>query len=62
MALELETVYIQAQTRKQLSVTRLLSATGKLKLELGEEELDTACPAGKTWSVAVVINIVEEDT
>ena len=57
MALELITINHAANTSKQLHTKQELSAGDKVKMELGNEELDTVVPEGETWSVSVQILI-----
>ena len=65
MALELTTVVtpaVASRTTKTTSGAETLSAGDILKIELGPDtELDTECPAGKTWLASVQVHIVETD-
>ena len=60
MAAELELVTREtpATTVKTLNAQQVLSAGGKLKMELGDgQELDVVVPEGETWSVHVLYTI-----
>ena len=47
--------------RKEITDTQTLPASGKVKLEVGENELDATVPRGKVWDVVANIRIVERD-
>ena len=59
--LEFETTSIPAALKKEVTVTTTLAAGGKVKMELGEDELSEVVPAGKEWDVVANIRLVERD-
>jgi len=65
MAIELTTVTtpaVPSRTIRQATGTATVAAGESLKAELGPEvELDTECPAGKSWFVTVHVHVVETD-
>jgi len=38
-----------------------LTAGQKLKVEVDENELDTAVPSGKKWNVSISVRVIETD-
>lgn len=59
--MELSTRIEPAQVIKTLTHGSSLAAGGKLKLEVGENELDETVPTGKRWDVWVEIQVVESN-
>lgn len=55
--LELVTTVIPGITRKMLDTRVALTGGDKVKMELGEAELDTVVPEGETWRVHSVLEI-----
>ena len=51
-----------SKTEKQASMSALLTvASPPLKVEVGENELNVACPDGKKWLTTVHVHVVETD-
>jgi len=61
MAIEFVTTNTPASTRLEATSTQTLSAGDKVKAEIGEEELDTTVPEGKSWAIILNIRVVETD-
>ena len=59
--LEFEVTSTPAQVKKEVTCIETLAAGGKVKMEIGEHELDEAVPAGKSWAVVANIRIIETD-
>lgn len=60
-ALELTETTTDATTRLEVTETQTLAAGGKLKMEIGQNELNELVPRGKTWQIVANIRIVETD-
>jgi len=60
-ALELVEKTTHAVTRKEVTETQTLVAGGKVKCEVGNNELSETVPQGKVWDVVANIRIVERD-
>ena len=50
-----------AQIRKEVTCEKTVTAGGKVKMEIGEHELDEVVPEGKSWQVVANIRLVETD-
>lgn len=59
--MELTTVETPAKTIKSLEFNGPVVAAQRVKFEIGEDELDTAVPAGKRWMVWAKVQIIETD-
>ena len=59
--LELVETITPATTRKEVTETQTLAAGGKVKCEVGDNELSETVPRGKVWDVVANIRIVERD-
>ena len=57
--LELVETTIPSSTKKEVTETQTLSAGSMVKMEIGENELDAAVPAGKEWDVVANVRIIE---
>ena len=60
-ALEYETTETPATVRKEVTCIETLAAGGRVKMEIGENELDSAVPEGKSWDVIANVRIVENN-
>jgi len=59
--LELVETITAATTKREVTETQTLSAGGKVKMEIGANELDATVPRGKAWDVVANIRIMERD-
>ena len=59
--LEYEITNIPAQVKKEVTCEKTLSEGTKVKMEIGEDELDSVVPEGKQWEVIANIRLVETD-
>ena len=61
MALTLNTANFAAHVSKTLTYHEDLPAGADLEMKVGDDELDEAVPAGKTWDVQLSLVITETD-
>ena len=59
--LELVETITPATVRREVTDIQTLSARGKVKMEIGNSELNEKVPAGKVWDVVANVRIVERD-
>jgi len=60
-SLQFEEEIIPSQVRKEVTCETVLSAGDKVKMELGEDELDEVVPANKQWELVANIRLIETD-
>jgi len=59
--LEFEETILQARVKKEVTCTETLSQGDKVKLEIGDHELDEMVPRNKSWYVVGNIRVIETD-